>query len=481
MGIRQIALRLSLSRNTVRAILKAGGAVNLAPRKNEILVDVATLTTLYTKCSGWKERMWEKLTDEHGVEIGYSTLTRKVRELGLGAKPRAAKVPDEPGGEMQHDTSPYRLPIGGRHMGVIASLLYYRYSKQYYLHFYRSFNRFRMKCFFHEALTFYGYAAPDCIIDNTHLAVLSGTGKNAVMAPEMAGFGRRYGFRFIAHEIKHSNRKAGDERGFWTVETNFFPGREFSSMEDLNAQAKAWATETMAKRPRGKARLIPLLAFEEEKTHLLPISVALPPPYTSHTRAVDQYGFVAFNANYYWLPGGVAGEVKVLEYSTEIKVFAGRREVARYPLPPDGVKNKIFPEDRPHVPYQPRHRENPTGAEEAAMRATAPEVGAYLDFALKGHGLSRHRQIRSLYGLFRRLSRPLFCKVTQRAHHFRVTDIETLGEIARQLLRDMGETMPDVVVDESYETRESFQEGRLTEPADLQQYDRQFLEDGDDD
>ena len=36
--------------------------------------------------------------------------------------------------------------------------------------------------------------------------------------------------------------KAGEERSFWTVETNFLPGRAFQSLEDLNAQALAWAT-----------------------------------------------------------------------------------------------------------------------------------------------------------------------------------------------------------------------------------------------
>ena len=94
-----------------------------------------------------------------------------------------------------------------------------------------------MKCFLHEALTFYGYAAPICIIDNTHLAVLQGTGDKAVMVPEMTEFTKRYGFKFKAHAIKHSDRKAGNEHGFWTLESNFVPGRQFASMKDLNAQA----------------------------------------------------------------------------------------------------------------------------------------------------------------------------------------------------------------------------------------------------
>ena len=56
---------------------------------------------------------------------------------------------------------------------------------------------------------------------------------------------KRYGFQFFCHALDHPNRKAGNERSFRTVETNFLPGRTFESLEDLNEQAKQWATERM--------------------------------------------------------------------------------------------------------------------------------------------------------------------------------------------------------------------------------------------
>ena len=37
--------------------------------------------------------------------------------------------------------------------------------------------------------------------------------------PEMVAFAQRYGFRFRCREINHPNRKAGEERSFWTVGT----------------------------------------------------------------------------------------------------------------------------------------------------------------------------------------------------------------------------------------------------------------------
>ena len=51
-----------------------------------------------------------------------------------------------------------------------------------------------MKCFFYEALSFFGYLAPNCIIDNTSLARLRGTGRNAVIVAEMERFAGGIGF-----------------------------------------------------------------------------------------------------------------------------------------------------------------------------------------------------------------------------------------------------------------------------------------------
>ena len=70
----------------------------------------------------------------------------------------------------------------------------------------------------------------------------------------------------VCHEIKHRNRKAGEERSFWTVETNFLPGRTFQSLEDSTQQALAWSTVRMDNKPQGKTGLIPAKAFEHERT-----------------------------------------------------------------------------------------------------------------------------------------------------------------------------------------------------------------------
>ncbi len=63
--------------------------------------------------------------------------------------------------------------------------------------------------------TFGGYTGgvvERVMIDNTHVVVLRGTGREMIPVPEMEAFADRFGFRFVAHERGDANRSARVER-----------------------------------------------------------------------------------------------------------------------------------------------------------------------------------------------------------------------------------------------------------------------------
>jgi transposase len=480
MDAREIARRLDLGRNTVQRVIALGGDLPPAIRREKQPLDPELLRRLYAQCGGWIQRVHEKLVEEEGVNIPYQTLTRKMRALDLGSpcKERCGRVPDEPGAEMQHDTTVYEMTLGEKPVRLIASILYLRYSKRRYLKFYRAFNRFKMKCFFHEALTFWGHAARDCIIDNTNLARLRGTGADALIVPEMEAFGRQYGFRFICHEINHPNRKAGEERSFWTVESNFRPGRAFQNIEDLNTQALAWSTVRMEHRPQGKARLIPAKAFEHEQAYLIELPPHLPAPYLLHERVTDQYGYVALAGNYYWVPGKKRETIKVIEYADRLRLCQGAECVVEYSLPADGVRNAQFaPPGQPSPRNSAKNRKRPTEEEEKRLRAIAPSVDAYLTFALKPQGIVRHRFIRELFALSRQMTATLFVQTVERALRYRIADVETLRRIAQLFLTQSHETLPCPPVDDDFRDRDAYREGHLTDAPDFSSYDKMLEDD----
>lgn len=473
MGLREIARKLRVSINTVKNIITQQGQLPETIRQDKINIDPELLRNLHTKCDGYVQRIHEILTEEKGILIGYSTLTRTIRELNLGQpkNQRCDQQPDEPGTEMQHDTSLYTLKIGSNRVKVVGSIIYMRYSKMRYLKFYRSFNRFAMKCFIHEALTFWGYAAPVCIIDNTNLARLRGTGKNAVITPEMKQFAKQYGFEFVCHEVRHSNRKAGNERSFYTVETNFFPGRKYENLEDMNQQAFDWATIRLPNRPVSKTRMIPAKAFEYEQSFLEKLPAYITPPYIAHERGTDQYGYAAIDANYYWVPGKTRFGVKVLQFCDHVEIYHKRKKLAEYKLPPNGIKNKKFsPKGKPEPKYQPNNRKKPTAEEEKRLRSSAPEVNDYLNFVLAMQGKARHIFVRQLYGLHKKTAPSVFAQALKRALKYRIKSVETIENIIRLLLRQSNYEMPLPEIDGEFTNRPAYLKGRFVDEVDLSIY-----------
>lgn len=474
MPLREITRRLGISRNTVRRVIRAAGTPRQTPRGDRISIDPELLHRLHRECGGWVQRIHEKLHEEEGIQIGYSTLTRLLRDSGIGqpASTRCDRVPDEPGLEMQHDTTVYRVPLDGQPTRLVASLLYLRYSKRRYLKFYRIFDRFTMKCFLHEALMFWEHSAKQCIIDNTNLARLRGSGPSAVIAPEMEAFGRQYGFHFLCHAVGHANRKAGEERSFWTVETNFLPGRAFQNVADLNEQAHQWATQRMEHRPQGRSKLIPAKAFEHEMAFLNRLPEALPAPYQTHERDIDQYGYAMFGANYYWVPGDHRGQVKVLQYAEHIKICDQGNVVAEYPLPPEGVKEQRFsPPGLPLPRHQPKKRQRDSAREAQRLRDMGEEVAAYLDFAVQVPGIQRHQFTRGLLELSTKVTAEVFRNTTRRALHYRIAKLETVRRISWWCLHELEQPLPNAEVDQAYRDREAFREGCFTELPDLSVYE----------
>ena len=482
---RSIARRLSIDRKTVNGVLENKRKSEESMRSACAKIDEELLRTLHVDCDGRIQRIHEKLSEEHGVEIAYSTLTLHCRKLGLSAKRKATKrhyhISMDPGEEMQHDTSPYTITLGSVRIKVIASVVYLRYSKMRYLKFYLHFCRYDMKCFLHEALTYFGGCARECIIDNTNLARLSGRGYTAIIHPEMESFSRRYGFEFICHEIKHSNRKAGNERAFWTTETNFLPGRKFANLTDLNAQALEWATVRSPKRPDSRTKLIPAELFETERGHLVPFTPDLPGPTRSYSRVINPYGRIEIATNSYWIPGEGRGTVRVIEHPGSLEVLQSGKTVIRYDKPAQDVYRKDFVPDGTDTRPIRRKRIRPTAMEENELRGYGTEVGAYVDFLLnKARGIRAHNLIRLIHGLSRRIDRDLFSNTIARANRYKIVDYAVIENIAAMLLGQKGWRLPHQVIDPDLQNREAYIQGEISVAPDLTDYDLEYNDVGDD-
>ena len=104
MSLKEIVRQLRVSRNTVREVIKQQGKVPPSTRRDKIRIDAELLDRLYQRCDGWVQRIHEILAEEEGLQVKYSTLTRMLRDLGIGKQKqtRCDRVPDKPGAEFHY-------------------------------------------------------------------------------------------------------------------------------------------------------------------------------------------------------------------------------------------------------------------------------------------------------------------------------------------------------------------------------------------
>ena len=192
-------------------------------------------------------RVHEELTAE-GATLSYAALTAFCRRQGIGQKPivPSGRYDFKPGEEMQHDTSPHEVEVGGKKYKAQTASAVLCYSRMLFFQINPTFQRFDCKVFLTDAVRYKSGAPERVMIDNTHVVVLRGSGREMVPVPEMEAFADRLGFRFVAHEIGDANRSARVERDFHFIENNFLAGRAFASWEDLNEQARKWCDKVNA-------------------------------------------------------------------------------------------------------------------------------------------------------------------------------------------------------------------------------------------
>jgi hypothetical protein len=295
---------------------------------------VLLVSRLFGDCKGNVVRIRELLMENHSISIPYSTLTRMVRdfELRQEKRKRAGSYDFAPGEEMQHDTSPHRILVGGKLVNAQCASLVFAFSRRIYIQYYPSFTRFEARVFLSKAFEHMQATCPRCTIDNTSVIVARGSGPDALIAPEMEGFGRIYSIRFIPHRVGDPDRKARVERPFSYVEGNFLAGRTFHDWHDLNRQAIEWCEKTANLKPKRSLGMIcPHEAWLMEKPHLQDLPLYIPPVYQSLPRVVDVSAYVTVENNRYSVPERLIGKtVQVHKHWDRMEIFFGDRKVAEH-------------------------------------------------------------------------------------------------------------------------------------------------------
>jgi len=432
-GKRTIARALGISRGAVRKVItSASSAVPPIDRSFKAEPHRERILELHKSCKGNLVRVHEELVVE-GAELSYQALTAFCRRQGIGQKEKVpvGRYHFGPGQEMQHDTSPHELILDGKCRRVQTASLVLCYSRLLFFQFYPRFTRFDCKVFLTEALRYVGGACRVCMIDNTHLVVLKGTGAEMIPVPEMAAFAERYDFEFRAHEKGDANRSARVERPFNFIENNFLAGRRFADWQDANRQARAWCDRVNASFKR-HLRASPRELFATERPQLEPLPLWVPEVYLLHHRIVDTEGYVTVNTHRYSVPPRlISRRVEVRETAQRIEIYEGPRRVAehRRSLDPTGQRHTL-PE---HRPARGQRRRDPLPEEKLLLEA-APEIHDYVA-VLKRRGSGRGTlALRRLLQMVREYPRQPLLQAVHTATRYGLYDLE---RVERMVLREV--------------------------------------------
>jgi transposase len=439
----------------VRKVLQSGSVEvpHLArAEKAEALQE--DIRELFTRCKGNLVRVHEELLAK-GATLSYQALTAFCRRHQLGHAPPlpAGQYTFAPGQEMQHDTSPHTARIAGASCKVQTASLVLGYSRMLFFQLYPTFNRFWCKVFLTDALRYFGGACERCMIDNTHVVVLHGTGKRMVPVPEMEAFSERFGFTFVAHEKGDANRSARVERPFHYIENNFLAGREFTDFAHANREALAWC-DKVNQSFKKHLHASPRELFAMEQSALKPLPTWVPEVYTLHHRIVDTEGYVHLGGHHYSVPYTLIGRrVEVRELKEQVAVYEGPRQVALHPRVLNGHGRRVtLPEHRP-----PRGKGSaqlqPT-PEERELSATEPPLPAYALTLKQRSGLRWPVALRRLAQMWRDYPRKPLLEAVASASHYGLYDLDRLE---RMVLRNIAQDYFVLPVDA---LPESHKEGR---------------------
>ncbi len=432
-GIRTIARALGISRNTVREIIGSGQvAVPERESTDKTEPHAELLRELYQRCAGNRVRVAEELAAQK-IAIPYSTLTAGLRRLGVGVRVKepAGEYIFGPGVEMQHDTSPHDIEIGGRQREAQTASLVQGYSRMRLMQSYPVWNRFWCKVFMTEALVFVGGASGRCMVDNSSVVLARGSGRNATIAPEMEAFSRRFGFVFAAHELGDANRSAKVERPFSHYQNNFLAGRTFTDWDDLNRRARQWC-ETQNGQFRKRLQSRPIELWTAERPALQPLPVYVPEVYTLDSRIVDNEGYISLASNRYSAPAALLGQkLEVRAYKDKVILFDGKQQVAEHRRIEDGQAARVTnpdhraPRRKPGTPPRPL-------PEEQVLRAAGDPVAQLGDLVKARHGA---RGLRRLHRLYLDYPSEALVKAATTALAFGLHDLDRIEKLVLRTMR----------------------------------------------
>lgn len=236
-----------------------------------------------------------------------------------------------PGEQSQVDWGHFGyLQIGRARRPLMGFVIVLSYSRQIYLRF---FLDARMESFLRghvEAFSSWNGLPRTVLYDNLKSAVLERHGAAIHFHPTLLAFAAHYRYEPRPVAIARGNEKGRVERAIRFVRDHFFAARQFTDLDDLNAQASCWCLGAAAdRRCPEDDRMSVRDAFNAEAAHLLPLPDNPYPLLEQLAVKVGKTPYVRFDLNDYSVPfTAVRRQLTVLADPLQVRIVDAQQVLA---------------------------------------------------------------------------------------------------------------------------------------------------------
>lgn len=163
-----------------------------------------------------------------------------------------------------------------------------------------------------------------------------------------------YGSAPKACQPYRAKTKGKVERPFRYIRQDFFLGRSFRDLDDLNAQFDVWREDIANARQHATTGRIVREHFTQEQPHLRPLPALRYDAVLTVERRISREGMVAVAGNYYSVPDTARRRVVEVQHHThEIRIFEEGQLIARHPVLEGKNRKRIEPSHRKALPTKP--------------------------------------------------------------------------------------------------------------------------------
>lgn len=345
-----IARNLGLHHSTVERVLReAGAADSLRPPRPR-------------KIDPYTGFIVEKLKDHPDLrasrlyamvkERGYDGQPDHFRSLVAGLRPRRPseaylRLRTLPGEQAQVDWGHFGSVLIGRAVRKLyAFVLVLAWSRWIFLRFGYDIGMAGFVRGHVEAFEFFGGVPRVLLYDNLKSAVLERMGDAVHFNPALLELSGHYRYEPRPVAVARGNEKGRVERAIRYIRDNFFAGRQFTDLDDLNAQADAWCRGAAAdRRCPEDTTLTVKAAFELEKPQLAALPANPFPVEERKEVVVGKTPYIRFDLNDYSVPHDLTRRtVTVLATTSQVRVLDGMTVVATHARTYDKGKQVENPE-----------------------------------------------------------------------------------------------------------------------------------------